>query len=111
MYDELGKAGTKSINNAFTSSQIDNVRASTAVAEQEKYTSHARELLDLENARREKLTNEGLEKIPPHMRALASMGGSTAMAAGSLAQGASAVKRAFSGWMPRFTLNPFSKGK
>lgn len=88
-YDELGKAGSKSINNAFHLAQIENTKAQTEVASQQKYTSHAQELLDLENARREKLNNEGLEKIPPHIRALATMAGSTGSA---LAGGATVLK-------------------
>lgn len=69
-YNELGKAGSKAVNNAFQLSQLKNTEQATR-------TSQATEAYTTQEARREKLLNDGLQTLSPQQRAFLKMGGST----------------------------------
>lgn len=87
---QLGQAGSRALNNVSTATQVRNTVANTGYTRQQEI--------------REALLNEGLRKIPPEMRALSQMFGSTGAGVGGLGLGAKSLvdlfKKTFSKKLP-----------
>lgn len=93
---DYSQTGTRSLGNTATAAQVQNTKAQTINTVQNTAASVANEQLTKQQTLRQALENEGLQKLPPEIRALGQMAGSTGVGVAAGVKGMGAIGRGLS---------------